>query len=268
MLCWQVRTIVLFSVYSVTANIFCASVGATDIIINGFAGGYSSLADSGMNIPIVLESCYRGPEVSIARLDAIACGVGVGVETPFWLLPVLRFNFVRQRVNERHIDVGGPASHNFREECRMSLEATSTTTFFWTDAGVELEIPRRSKAARASLVTGVGASLIYAEDRIHAGSKYVYHYELWVYDPVHFAGGTLKELRHEEKDIGGSRSSGFGLGYYILVGFRFHMSKAFSLTVEARTNLGALRLNLETGNASKELRFDNGTIGISCSYRL
>lgn len=251
-------------------HIFPIFASEADVVVGGFAGSYSSLAQSGPAIPITVEPCFY-PGVAIARHDTIAYGITLSIENSSWLYPSIGLYFAQQQVKGKYGDIKSEVGNTYSSECRMSLKASSTTTFLWTDLGVEMEIPRKSKNARStwrSLITGAGGSLIYAKDRIHSGSKYIYHYERWGKEPVSFSEPILMDLRHEEKDLGGFYSSGFGLGWYFLLGLRFHLSRSFSLTLETRADFGTAKLNPGNGNTAKELRFHSGTVGIAGSYRL
>ena len=78
---------------------------------------------------------------------------------------------------------------------------------------------------------------------------------------------TIYENKYEEKDVGGVSSSGYGLGWYVLLGFQFHFSRSISLIIKTQINFGSVELNMKNGNFTKELAFTNGTIEIATSYK-
>jgi len=68
--------------------ILSAPAGGSDLIIGGFIGRCSSLSSSGPAIPMIIKSGFN-PGAIITREDATVYGISMGVDTSFWLYPLL-----------------------------------------------------------------------------------------------------------------------------------------------------------------------------------
>lgn len=254
----------------VVVFIFSVSASGAEFTVGGFIGRSSSLGSSGPAIPIVIKPGF-GSESKIIRQDATVYGVNMSMDTSSFLFhPILGLHFVQQQVREKNVFVHAPVGNTFSAKERISLDVSSTTTFIWSSLGGEINFPRKkdTQSVWRSLIIGAGGSLIFCLDRIHHGSKYVEHYEEWSRDPIRFSEPKLVEFRHKEKDFGGSYSSGLGLGWYLLSGFKFYLSRHISLKLQIRADFGTIRVKPKEGSVVNEVRLYIGTIDIVGSFRL
>jgi len=72
---------------------------------------------------------------------------------------------------------------------------------------------------------------------------------------------VLVEFRHEEKDFGDLRSSGLGLGSYLLAGLKLRFRR-ISLSFVMRADFANIELKPQRGNITNKLGFYIGTVGM------
>ncbi|MDE0301100.1 MAG: hypothetical protein OXN17_20915 [Candidatus Poribacteria bacterium] len=68
---------------------------------------------------------------------------------------------------------------------------------------------------------GLGGSIFHAEDRMYPGSRYITHFEQWARTGHYDGKPGQVQLMHEVQNFDDLSSSGFGVGWYFLLGFSF-----------------------------------------------
>jgi len=267
--------ILTITVYGIMGYVFFVPVGESGIIIESSIGNYSSFAESKLSIPITIKSCeflHSSIDISekVVRPNTITYGVNLSLESGFLIYPCLGIHFARRQVNEEYSERAGYVSSTGRKSCYVLMKISSMETLTWTDLGLEFGFPKKQKNGNPkhpSFIFRVGGSLIHAEDKTKPGSSYVYHYENWGFDIHPEKPPELLDVQDEEKDLGGIRSSGLGLGWYCLAGIRFYISRSFSLTLNTRIDFGNVKLKIANSDVNGDLDFYSSMVSVNCSYK-
>jgi len=268
---------ILFKILPALMLAFLASIinqsfaSETGIIIRGSINNFSSLADTGSSVPMEIGIC-GGPRelgVRVARHDTVSYDIALIMKTPFWLYPSMGFHYTNQLVDDFRGENSKTSGISYSTECWTSIKSSSMTTFIWSDLGVETQFPRKAKEGKTSwrsLIIGAGGSLVHAKDKIHSG-KYTHYVNRTEWNQMLDEPPIVLENR-EEKDFSGFASSGFGFGWYILLGLQFNFQHSFSFAIKSQTSLGTVKLKAKNSDFKKDLEFHNGTVGIAISYKL
>ena len=242
----------------------------TAVTVEVFIGNFSIDGSSGPALPKIELSEPISTEIH--RQDTPVYGFGLKLEPTSWLYPAFGMRFAQQEAWIRGGHQKVSAGNSYSSVSWSSLKASLTTNFVWATFGLETNFPGREGNRRTrwrSLVFGSGGSLIYAKETTHPDSSYIVHFEQWEND--FFESGQtsrhLGELTHEEMDLSNFSSSGFGIGWYFLSGFAFHLLESISLKLEVRAEFGTIDLQSRDSAVDNSLYYGGGIIGIATSYR-